>query len=297
MSWNAYFYCCIFIYSLQSTKKENQKVYDYHLKAFRLVIRPKKPPLKSFTDQINRVIQITDFPQRIISLVPSITELLIDLGLEKRLVACTRFCPPAIRQKKVLIGGTKDIAIKHINSLASDLVLASKEENVKEQIEELTAPVWVSDVATLKDAKAMILAIGKLTNTEVCARKLIDNITFPTVTSATRPRVVYLIWRKPYMTIGGDTFINELLTIAGFENVFKDKKRYPIISLEDIEQQKPDYIFLSTEPFPFKEKYFEEFASLAPPVLVDGEMFSWFGSHLVKANAYFEVLQKELKAL
>ena len=252
--------------------------------------------MKYYKDQIGRNILIALFPQRIISLVPSITELLVELGLKDRLVGVTRFCihPSSLLNEKKIIGGTKDIDLETITSLRPDLILASKEENVKDQIESLRFPVWLSDVSSLEDARNMISSIGKITATEEKAKAIINSIHLPS-TSKRKIRVAYLIWRKPYMTIGGDTFISDMLERVGFENVFSDKRRYPIVTLEDMQAKNLDFIFLSTEPFPFKKKFISEFEHVAQPVLVDGEMFSWFGSRLMKAGDYFNALKKRLE--
>lgn len=252
--------------------------------------------MKTYIDQIGRVVRIKEFPERIISLVPSITELLVDLGLEDRLVGVTKFCvhPSSLISEKVLIGGTKNIESTTIASLQPDLIIASKEENVKDQIDALPFPTWVSDVSSFANAINMISSIGEITATSKRAKMIIDSIALHSSITK-KSKVAYLIWRKPYMSIGGDTFIHNMLAKAGFENVFAHQQRYPIITLEDIAAQKPDFIFLSTEPFPFKEKFFNEFEHIAPPVLVDGEMFSWFGSRLKRAGDYFRELNENLE--
>ena len=246
-------------------------------------------------DQLGRSVTIKSPVTRIICLVPSITELLVVLGLGDLLVGITKYCvrPLDVKHGRTLIGGTKDIDLNIIGSLDPDLVIASKEENVREQIDALSAPVWVSDVSTLQDALDMILSIGIITGREVKTEKIIKKIGFPEFLGNTRKSVAYLIWRKPYMTIGGDTFINEMLSIAGFDNVFENEIRYPIVTLDDIERMEPDYIFLSSEPFPFTEKFVKEFEHIAKPILVDGEMFSWFGSRMIYAIDYFKKINTE----
>lgn len=252
--------------------------------------------MKTFIDQIARRVLINS-SNRIVSLVPSITELLFDLGVGEQVVGITRFCkyPTGIEKGKTIIGGTKTIDIDLIHRLEPDLVLGCKEENVKQQIEALKVPVWMSDVGSLSDALAMINEIGKMTSSQTKAQEITNQIDFSDLESTQTIKVAYLIWRKPYMTVGCDTFIHNMLANVGFENVFADQKRYPVVTLEDIKDKKPDFIFLSTEPFPFKERFFNEFEAIAPPVLVDGEFFSWFGSRLCKAYPYFEQLQKEIR--
>lgn len=243
-------------------------------------------------------------PSRIISLVPSQTELLADLGLDQEVVGITKFCihPTHWKQNKTIIGGTKNLRMQVIQGLSPDLILANKEENVKEQVEELAQKyrVWTSDISTLEDAHQMILGIGRLTNKEERATEIsneIREVFLQIQKPASGLRVIYLIWKNPYMTAGGDTFIHEMLQAAGFENLCAGMNRYPEMSPELIRDLQPDVILLSSEPFPFKEKHREEMASLFPAsrvVLADGEMFSWYGSRLLKAPAYFASLKKDI---
>lgn len=239
-------------------------------------------------------------PQRIVSVVPSQTELLYDLGLDDRVVGITKFCvhPKDWFQGKVRVGGTKKLHIDKIIELQPDLIIANKEENEKSQIEELQRyfPVWVSDISTLEEALKMIVAVGEITGAGDKASTIIDKIS--TGFLQLRPinpklKAVYLIWRDPYMTIGEDTFIHEMLDRCGFQNCFAKQERYPSIDLEDIKAAHPDIILLSSEPYPFKEKHVAELQKFLPEtkvVLVDGEMFSWYGSRLMKAPGYFHQL-------
>ena len=246
-------------------------------------------------DQLGKKLFLKGIPEKIVSLVPSITELLVDLGLEARLVGVTKYCvhPKRLKDNVKLIGGTKNINVELINELNPDVIIASKEENVKEQIEALINPVWVSDICNLDDAKEMIRQVGQLTGSVTKSNEVLDAINLEDIIPANK-KVAYLIWRKPYMTIGNYTFIHDMLQRAGYHNVFADKVRYPIVTLEDLKQEGLDYVFLSTEPFPYKEKHFTEFERIAKPVLVDGEMFSWYGSRLVQSRAYFEELRTSL---
>lgn len=240
------------------------------------------------------------FPQRIISLVPSQTELLYDLGLEERVIGITKFCihPDKWFRSKTRIGGTKNVNIKKVLSLQPDLIIANKEENVKEQIKELSAnvPVWVSDVKNLDDAYKMIADIGSMTNTGPRAIELINKIKtgfhdLETHRRSTTPlRCAYLIWKDPYMTAGGDTFINDMLSRCNLQNVFAHLERYPEITLSELQATQCQVLLLSSEPYPFKEKHIAELEKSLPGVkvmLVDGEMFSWYGSRLLKALHYF----------
>lgn len=260
-----------------------------------------------FTDGLGRQISILAPPRRIVSLVPSQTELLYHLGLADEVVGITKFCihPQAWHQNKTRIGGTKNLNLQKIKALQPDLVIANKEENVQEQVEALGElfPVWVSDVNTLEDALEMIRSIGTITNKEDGAIEICRNIQkgFETLIKPHhQPTVVYLIWQEPYMTVGGDTFISNLLSHAGYTNLFQSGTRYPSISIETLQSLQPDFLFLSSEPYPFSEKHVKSFESLLPQtkvLLVDGEMFSWYGSRLQNAPSYFAALQQQLAAL
>ena len=256
---------------------------------------------KVFIDQLHREVKINFPPKRIISLVPSQTELLIDLGLENELVAITRFCihPKHIFETKIKVGGTKNYKLDKIRALKPDLIIANKEENDKESLEALAKefPVWISDIKTLEDAFEMIKGIGKISNTKVEAEKMLSVLKkqFNELDIYRREKkVVYLIWKDPFMTISQDTFIHDILKRAGFQNAFANLEgRYPEISLEDIKAQKPDYIFLSSEPYPFKTKHIAWFQENLPNVkvrIVDGEMFSWYGSRLLKVVDYISTI-------
>lgn len=248
---------------------------------------------------------IRDLPRRIISLVPSQTELLYDLGLEDKIVGLTKFCVhPSERVKGVSkIGGTKNIKTELIRSLAPDLVIANKEENVKEQVEALAIdfPVWISDVHDLGSALEMINHVGQITGQSTTAARLANDIAagFDSIEKAngTKHTAAYLIWKDPWMTAGGDTFISKMMGKAGFENIFASYDRYPSISLSDISEKKPDLILLSSEPYPFKEVHIpllQECCLSAKVIVVDGEMFSWYGSRLLKAPEYYKQLRKDL---
>jgi ABC-type Fe3+-hydroxamate transport system substrate-binding protein len=258
-----------------------------------------------FIDQTGRTIQLETTPQRIISLVPSQTELLADLGLDIEVTGITKFCihPENWFRHKPKIGGTKNCNLELIHSLQPDLILANKEENDKMQVEELARhyPVWISDIASYDDALAMILQVGEITNKEKAAFEIVDQIRLNF--SSFHPfdfktRVAYLIWKNPYMTVGGGTFIHSMLEKIGFENVFKDLNRYPEITIDMIGERNTDLIMLSSEPYPFREKHLLEMQQLLPQakiILVDGEIFSWYGSRMLQAPAYFSRLQHILK--
>jgi iron complex transport system substrate-binding protein len=247
----------------------------------------------SLKDQMGRTLELENPPKRIVSLVPSQTELLSYFGLEKEVVGITKFCihPKDWFHSKMRVGGTKNITIQKVVDLKPDLIIANKEENTKEDIELLqeVAPVYVSDINTVEDALGMMKDIGLLTRKEQLAVDLIDEIQedfehFPSYSGS----VLYLIWRDPYMVCGTDNFISAILKKIGFNNVI-ESPRYREISKEEIMEMNPDYIFLSSEPYPFSEDHLVEFKELsdAKIVLVDGEMFSWYGSRMLKMKKYF----------
>lgn len=261
--------------------------------------------MADFIDQTGRKITLDKYLQRIISLVPSQTELLAELGLDKETIGITKFCvhPDNWFRSKIKVGGTKQIKMDIIHQLQPDLIIANKEENVKEQVEELgkNYPVWISDVNNLEDAYEMIGQIGEFTNREEKAstinKKIKDN--FSNSAEIThKPKTIYLIWQKPYMTIGGDTFINAMMGCAGFKNIYADKTRYPEITIEEIKNKNPELLFLSSEPFPFKQKHIDELKTYLPNtkiILVDGELFSWYGSRLQYSPCYFSNLREKIK--
>jgi len=253
-----------------------------------------------YFDQLGRKIQLDEPPKKIISLVPSLTELLFDLGLDEHIAGRTKFCihPQGKVEKVTSIGGVMGFKYHKIEEIQPDLILASKEENAKNEILELDKqfPVWVSDVHNLTDALEMISSIGKMCNKEEKAKKLTKNIenNFRELDDipAGVIRGIYLIWKNPYYTINRNTFIHDMLKRCGVENVFASKEDdYPIIKEKEIKEKNPDYIFLPSEPYNFKEKDLEEFRKKFPGKeikRVDGEYFSWYGSHLLKAPTYFK---------
>lgn len=253
----------------------------------------------TYTDQAgNAVTTYNGTPKRIISLVPSQTELLADLGLEQQVVGITKFCiyPPSWRKTKTIVGGTKNFHFDTIHTLKPDLIIGNKEENYQEGIVTLreTYPVWLSDIVTLDDARQMIQAVGMLTARQQAAADIIDHINTALATIRPLPprRVVYLIWRNPWMAAGKDTFIDTMLTSLGLVNAVQ-QPRYPELTAAALADIQPDYIFLSSEPYPFQEKHVAELQQRCPNtqcILVDGEMFSWYGSRLMQAPAYFNRL-------
>ena len=285
---------------------------------------------REVTDQMGRTIHYSFPPKRIISLVPSQTELLHYLGLEQQVVGITGYCihPDAWYRSKPRIGGTKKFRLNKIEELAPDLIIGNKEENEQQQMEALMEryPVWMSDIFTLDDAFDMIQKVGHLVDREAASISLVQTLkkdfenlhpSLPpssfslssslssssslSLSSSRSPsplpspsRVAYLIWRSPWMVAGVPTFIDHLMQRCGWTNVFSDRKaRYPEVNDKDLQNARPDLILLSSEPYPFKETHIAELQRLCPTStirLVDGELFSWYGSRLLHTPAYLRDL-------
>lgn len=251
----------------------------------------------TFTDQLGRTITVSMPPQRIISIVPSQTELLADLGLENEVAGITKFCihPESWFRSKTRVGGTKQLDFEKIDALQPDLIIANKEENEREQIVALMEkyPVWISDIKTLDQSCDMMRKVGGLTGRSAEAEKIASEVEkrFRELQPGAPKRVAYFIWKNPWMVAAGDTFIDHMLNRCGWKNVFGETPgRYPEVTLNDLKIADPEIILLSSEPYPFKEKHIAELQEICPAakiLLVDGELFSWYGSRLLHSPAYF----------
>lgn len=262
-----------------------------------------------YKDQLGNQHIFEATPKRIVSLVPSQTELLYDLGLEESIVGITKFCvhPFHLKSTKAIVGGTKKIHVDKIKDLQPDIIICNKEENTKEIVDSLQGicPVWITDICTVEDNNQMISDFGQLFNKRTEAMKWIDKINFAHrdflnfIKDFEIQKVAYFIWANPYMVAGGNTFINTLLELNKFENIYANNEkyegRYPEVVVQKMRiQGDPDIVFLSSEPFPFKDEHAFELGRHthhAKTVFVDGEMFSWYGSRLVKAFDYFKKLR------
>lgn len=261
----------------------------------------------SITDQCYRTIELEQRPLRIVSLVPSQTELLVDLGVEESLAGITRFCeyPVGLTDRIPVVGGTKKVVMSRIIELQPDLIICNKEENTEEIVlacQEI-APTYVSDISNLDDALEMILDLGKLTGTSFKAKSIANSIKINFNHFDKEPKVqknaLYLIWKNPYMTVGGDTFIHDMIQRAGFINIMEPTTRYPELTLENIVNLQPEVIIFSSEPYAFSEadkleleNAFAKAALEQPTYLnVDGSYFSWYGSRLLQAPDYFKKLE------
>lgn len=255
-----------------------------------------------YRDQLGRTVELKTVPKRIVSLVPSQTELLYDLGLEDEVVGITKFCihPDSWFRTKTRVGGTKQIDYEKIKALNPDLIIANKEENTREIVEacEDIAPTWISDIYNLSDALTMIGQVGEITGKKKEADALTANIQSQfdalseDISALPRLSVKYYIWSNPNYVAGKMTFIDDMLDRCGLFNAIYEE-RYP----EDDRTIHPDFIFLSSEPFPFKKEHILNFQKDYPKssvLIVDGEMFSWYGSRLKQAPAYFKELRKSL---
>lgn len=254
-------------------------------------------------DMTGRTVLIPDQVSRIVSLVPSQTELIHYLGKGDTIVGRTVFCihPSDKVRNAENIGGTKKVRYEKIDELKPDLIICNKEENTTEIVEKLSEkyPVWVSDVKNLTDTYDMIREIAAILGVSEKGTQLNQSLqnNFRQLRIRRRFSALYLIWRKPYMSIGSDTFIHHMMETAGLYNVLRQSTRYPELDSEEIAELKPEVVLLSTEPYPFNESHVEEIRAILPSskiILADGEMFSWYGSHLLNSQAYFNELQRQL---
>ena len=259
-------------------------------------------------DQIGRILIINTAPKRIVSLVPSQTELLYDLGLEDSIIGITKFCvhPFHFKSTKDIVGGTKNIKIEKIKALNPDIILCNKEENTKEIVAACQAicTTHVSDIVTIEDCLELINQYGEIFNKRTNATKISDKINYNLIDFKAfikdKPtlKAAYFIWRKPWMAVGNGTFINHLLELNKFENIYKNLERYPEVELNKIRAQgDPELVLLSSEPYPFKDKHAFEIGRVshhAKTIFVDGEYFSWYGSRLIKAFDCFKTLRNRL---
>jgi len=260
-------------------------------------------------------------PLRVISLVPSITELLFDLGLEpaKEIVGRTRFCdrPPGRVDPVPTIGGTRTVEVDEVLGLEPELVIANRDENPREIVEELESraegpDVFVTDPASFDEAVRMIRDIGRLTGRPRPGGSIASEITElrDQLPEKDRGTALYLIWTEPYMSVSPETFVHDMLRLAGYQNVIGPSflyvhdyrspgaARYPEVTVKEVIALRPDHVLLASEPFPFEAKHAqrlrkqlaEQDPAYAEEVgirLVDGQYYSWYGSRLLDALRSF----------
>lgn len=277
-------------------------------------------------DHLGREVPLDRAPQRIVSLCPSQTETLVDLGAGERLVGRTKFCihPEAIVKDIPEIGGTKQVRMADLDALAPDLILAEMEEQTPELVAELEEnyPVFVTRVENIPDALTMIRDVGALLDGAFAhlstaqlpqkpipadrpalktAQTLATEIdrSLQAIAPLAQPMsCVYLIWENPVMGVGANTYINSVLSYMGLVNgLLTHEGRYPTLSHAEIKTLSPSVLMLSSEPFPYKTKHLEVYQALLPQtqvMCVDGEMFSWYGTRMQKAAAYLAQLANKL---
>lgn len=256
-------------------------------------------------DMLEREVRVPDNPQRIISLCPSQTMTLADLGCSERLAGITRFCihPEEVYRSVKRIGGTKRVNYEAIAELQPDLIIGEKEENTQEMIQQLEKeyPVYMTDVTDIPSCYEMVRNLGMITQTEIIAEKLVQDM--KDALGRIRPlevvEIAYLIWREPWMVAGRNNFIDAILEVCGFRNVFTGLPgRYPKITAEWLQDAAPVVLLLSDEPYPFGEKHKSEFLQVLPQAkifLVNGEYFSWYGSRIKTIDEYINPLLAQIR--
>ena len=264
--------------------------------------------MRELIDACGRRVVLPDVPQRVVCLCPSLTETLFALGLASRVVGRTRYCihPAPEIDSVAVVGGTKKIDFDALQRCAPDLIIAEKEENRREDVAAMAqyCPVYVCDIQTLEQAYCAIHSLGEVTGQTSRAAQLVSRIetAWRGIPVLKRPlRVLYLIWRKPWMAAGADTYINAVLQRAGMINVAAELNgRYPQIESSDLKGLDVDLCLLSSEPYPFKATHCEELKAWLPQAnmqLVDGEMFSWYGSRMLPAARYLADLLRQADTL
>lgn len=258
-----------------------------------------------YIDQLGQKIELNNTPKRVVSVVPSITELLFDLGLTSEVIGITKFCihPKLWFDNKTRIGGTKSLNIEKIKSLNPDLIIANKEENEKDQIERIKqfCPVWTSDISTINDCVDMIEKISSIVQKHKSGKRICNSITsnfnLINTNKLKGKSLLYMIWQKPFMAVGNDSIISDIISKMGLTNCLSHLKRYPTLTTQEIKSLNPDLLFLSSEPYPFSDKHIKAFKSILPNskiILVNGEYFSWYGSRLQNTPKYLNSLIKTI---
>jgi ABC-type Fe3+-hydroxamate transport system substrate-binding protein len=235
----------------------------------------------------------------VVSLVPSLTEALFWLGLGGHLVGVSDWCVHPAQGVAALpkVGGTKTPDLARIRSLAPDLVIANREENRRRDVERLEAdgiPVWVTYPRSVRDGVALLRELAALGGVPD-ARTLPLEASVAAAEAARRGpgvRVFCPVWKSPWMSVGRDTYANDLLALCGGANVFADReeRRYPIVTPAEIAAAAPEVILLPDEPYAFGAAERAELAALELPAaangrihLIDGTLVSWYGPRIQRA--------------
>jgi ABC-type Fe3+-hydroxamate transport system substrate-binding protein len=237
--------------------------------------------------------------RRIVSLVPSLTEALFELGLGDRVVGVTEWCvhPHDDVAKVPKIGGTKTPDLAAIRALAPDLVIANHEENRRRDVERLQqagVPVWVTYPRTVHEGARLLAEIAGLGATEERFRAVVEPVLAAVAAAEAAPssaavRVFCPIWKNPWMTVGGDTYAHDLIRLCGGANVFAEQgdRRYPLVSEEEIVRAAPEVVLLPDEPYRFDDRDSHELQGWDLPAardrrihLIDGTWVSWYGPRI-----------------
>ena len=247
-------------------------------------------------------------PERIVSLVPSLTEALFAFGVGERVVGRTRYClwPPLAVGRVAKVGGTKKVDVGRVLELEPDLVIAVREENTREDVEQLVGAgveVFIGAPETVAGAIAMLGELSERVGApEECSRVVLGPIerVYEGLRAAEpgEPRRVFVpIWKRPYMSVGSDTYVHDVLKTCSGENVCGDKTRYPVVALEEIEALRPEIVLLPDEPYPFSAEDLPEFYALGIPAaqsdrvhLVDGKMLTWYGPRMASSLTQLSAL-------
>ncbi|QYJ15500.1 Vitamin B12-binding protein [Rubrobacter xylanophilus DSM 9941] len=245
-------------------------------------------------------------PRRIVSLVPSLTEALFTFGAGERVVGRTRYCtqPPRAVRRVATVGGTKKVDVERVLALGADLVVAVREENRREDVEELRragVEVFLGEPRTVAEALGMLWELARrvgtpradafLKRTERVIRRLESSL-------PERPRRVFVpVWENPLMTVGAGTYAHDVLRLCGGENVFEDRMRYPEVSPEEVEARRPEVVLLPDEPYPFSAAELSGYYGLDIPAaysdsifLVDGKLLTWYGPRMAGSLAQLAAL-------
>lgn len=269
--------------------------------------------MSTYTDGLYREVEVKGIPKRIVSLVPSLTETLFTFGAQDNLSAITSFCsePAAALKTKATVGGTKTVDIEAVKEINPDLILVNAEENREEDIRQLVRggyKVFVTFPRTVAATIVMMRQIAEMTGTVDKAQPIIEEAeeTLAEISTLSRtrrrPRVFCPIWRRPWMSVGADTYIHDFITVAGGRNLFADRHdRYPRVEIDEVARRIPEVILLPNEPYDFREEHKEDFADRThvPAVrdkrihIVDGKTLCWYGPRLTKGLRYINALLQD----
>lgn len=241
-------------------------------------------------DALGRTFHFDAPPQRVVSLVPSLTETLFDLGAGDSVVGITDFCifPGDIDRPRV--GGTKNPRVDAIRELRPDLVHMNLEENLERHalLIESFAPVFVSEPKTVRDVASLIMTLGEIHGGRDRASERVAQIESEMASMPARPfTFACAIWKDPWMWCGGDTYVSNLVACAGGRNVLENESRYPVRSPENVNAE---VIFLPDEPYVFTETDARQFGSrvIGP---FPGHLFTWHGTRTLEGLRFLRALR------